>query len=151
MRWYLERLEEMEKAQPVYSVCGDDCAVCPRYLARTEEELYQTAVFWHQVGWRDRVVSNEEIRCRGCGTRQSCAFMLLPCLQEKGHEWCPECGEYPCGKIGDMLARSAEKEEMCRRACGDERMFAMLKRAFYEKEKNLFPEEKEGADPVRRL
>ena len=30
-------------------------------------------------------------------------------------------------------------------------MFAMLKRAFYEKEKNLFPEEKEGADPVRRL
>lgn len=137
MQWYLERLEALEKATPEYSVCGDDCAVCPRFLAQTEEELHQTAVFWHQVGWRDRVVSNEEIRCRGCGTRQSCAFMLLPCLKEKGLASCAACGEHPCKKIDRMLALSAEKEAQCRNACGDERMFAMLKRAFYEKERNL--------------
>ena len=137
MQWYLDRLEELAAATPIYSVCGDDCAVCPRYLARTDEELHQTAVFWHQVGWRDRVVSNDEIRCRGCGTRKSCAFMLLPCLQEKGLDKCTDCGEHPCGKIRRMLAQSAEKEAQCRNACRHERMFILLKRAFYEKEKNL--------------
>ncbi|MBQ9943783.1 MAG: DUF3795 domain-containing protein [Clostridia bacterium] len=137
MQWYIDRLDELKKAKPLYSVCGDDCAVCPRYLAQTDDELHQTAVFWHQVGWRDRVVSNEEIRCRGCGSRKSCAFMLLPCLQEKGLDQCADCSEHPCGKIRRMLTQSAEKESQCRKACGDDHMFALLKRAFYEKERNL--------------
>lgn len=137
MQWYRERLAEIAAAAPVYSVCGDDCAVCPRYLARTDEELHQTALFWHQVGWRDRVVSSEEIRCQGCGTRRSCAFMLLPCLQEKGLVRCAGCGEYPCGKIARMLELSAQKEDQCRKACGEDAVFALLKRAFYEKEANL--------------
>lgn len=137
MQWYLNRLEELAAAAPVYSVCGDDCAVCPRFLAKTEEELHQTAVFWYQAGWRDRVVSNDEIRCRGCGTRQSCAFMLLPCLQEKGMDNCKDCDDHPCDKIRRMLTQSAEKEAQCRKACRNDQMFAMLKRAFYEKEKNL--------------
>ena len=137
MQWYIDRLDELGKTAPIYSVCGDDCAVCPRFLARTDDELHQTAVFWHRAGWRDRVVGNEEIRCRGCGTRQSCAFMLLPCLQEKGLERCADCSEYPCGKISRMLSQSAGKEAQCKKACGNDRMFAMLKRAFYEKEINL--------------
>lgn len=137
MQWYLDRLDELDAATPVYSVCGDDCAVCTRHLAKTDEELHRTALFWYQVGWRDRVVSNDEIRCRGCGTRQSCAFMLLPCLQEKGLDQCSECSEHPCDKIRRTLAQSAEKEAQCRKACPNDRMFAMLKRAFYEKEKNL--------------
>ena len=61
MKWYVSRLKELENAAPIISVCGDDCAVCPRYLARTEEELHETAVFWYKAGWRDHVVSNEEI------------------------------------------------------------------------------------------
>lgn len=137
MQWYVERLDALSKAMPLYSVCGDDCAVCPRYLAKTEEELHQTAVFWYRVGWRDRVVSNEEIRCRGCGSRKTCAFMLLPCALERGLSGCMECSERPCGKIAAMLKKSAEKEGQCRRACENDAMFAMLKRAFYEKEKNL--------------
>ena len=40
MKWYQERLASLRDAAPVYSVCGDDCAVCPRFLARTEEELH---------------------------------------------------------------------------------------------------------------
>ena len=84
MKWYKDRIPELEKAVPVISVCGDDCGVCPRYLARTEEELHETAVFWHTAGWRDHVVSNEEIRCTGCGCRPTCSFMLLPCTREHG-------------------------------------------------------------------
>lgn len=137
MQWYLERFDALSKATPIYSVCGDDCAVCPRYLAKTEEELHQTAIFWHQVGWRDSVVSNEEIRCQGCGSRQTCAFMVLPCVQEHGLSSCNGCSEHPCGKIAQMLAKSAEKEAQCRNACENERMFVLLKRAYYEKEKNM--------------
>ena len=137
MQWYIDRLEELAQATPILSVCGDDCAVCPRYLAQTGEELHQTALFWHKAGWRDHVVTNEEIRCAGCGTRNACAFMLMPCLREKGLLRCTDCAEHPCGRIDAMLERSADKEAQCRAACGDERFFAMMKRAFYEKEKNL--------------
>ena len=137
MQWYMDRLDELKAAEPMLSVCGDDCAVCPRYLARTEEELHQTAVLWHKVGWRDHVVAGHEIRCRGCGTRGSCAFLLMPCLREKGLTRCQDCKAYPCDKIASMLTRSAQKEAQCRAACGDDRLFAMLRRAFYEKERNM--------------
>ena len=45
MKWYINQLAALENAAPIISVCGDDCAVCPRYLAQTEEELHETAVF----------------------------------------------------------------------------------------------------------
>lgn len=137
MKWYIERLAELEKLEPRYSCCGDDCAVCPRFLASTEDELQETAEFWHRVGWRDHVVSNEKIRCKGCGTRGSCAFMILPCMREKNVEDCKNCGEYPCGKIVDMLRGSDIKEKQCAACCDDPKEWTMLKRAFYEKKKNL--------------
>lgn len=137
MKWYQARLNELAKAEPIYSVCGDDCAVCPRYIARTDDELRETAEFWHRAGWRDRVVSNEEIRCAGCGTRQTCSFMLLPCVKEHGVERCSSCGEYPCRKIHKTLASSNIKKEQCRAACASDEEFAMLVRAFYEKERHF--------------
>ena len=137
MEWYRKRLKDLEHAKPVYSVCGDDCAVCPRYLARTEDELRETAEFWMKAGWRDRVVSNDEIRCNGCGSRGKCSFMLIPCLREHGVSACRECSEYPCDKIAEMLSCSAEKEMQCRAACENETEFDMLRRAFYHKELNL--------------
>ncbi len=137
MKWYRERLSELAKAEPIYSVCGDDCAVCPRYLAKTDEELRETAEFWCRAGWRDRVVTNEEIRCAGCGSRPTCSFMLLPCVKEHGVERCSRCGKYPCGKIHATLASSESKKHQCRAACESDEEFAMFVRAFYEKEKHL--------------
>ena len=137
MNWYQERLESPRDAAPVYSVCGDDCAVCPRFLARTEEELHGTAVFWHCAGWRDHVVSHDEIRCTGCGSRGVCSFMLLPCLREHRVDACRDCPEYSCEKIADMLRRSEEKKAQCAAACGSPEEFSMLCRAFYQKEANL--------------
>ena len=45
MKWYADRLRVLDDIEPVISICGDDCAVCPRFLARTEEELHETAPF----------------------------------------------------------------------------------------------------------
>ena len=137
LKWYIDRFPELRKAPPVYSVCGDDCAVCPRFLARTEEELHETAEFWYRAGWRDHVVSNDEIRCTGCGCRPTCSFMLLPCTKEHDVSWCKECPEFECKKIEDVYLRSASKMEQCRKACESEEEFQMFVRAFYQKEKNI--------------
>ncbi len=137
MKWYSARLAELENAEPIYSVCGDDCAVCPRFLARTDEELHETAVFWHQAGWRDHVVSNDEIRCAGCGSRSICSFMLLPCTLEHGVKACRECPEFVCEKVRSTYQRSEAKKSQCEKVCETQAEFKMLCRAFYEKEANM--------------
>lgn len=137
MKWYKDKADELRALSPVLSCCGDDCSVCPRHLAATDEELHETAVFWHEAGWRDCIVSNDEIRCAGCGTRGKCAFMILPCMKEHSVSDCRECPGYPCDKLHDMLRRSDIKEAQCRAHCSDPDEWSLLKRAFYEKRKNL--------------
>ena len=137
MKWYIDRLKSLESAEPIISVCGDDCAVCPRYLAQTVEELHETAVFWYRAGWRDRVVSNDEIRCTGCGCRPACSFMLLPCTRAHGVGACRDCPEFECDKVRDTYERSEAKKRQCESACDSPEEFRMLCRAFYEKERNM--------------
>jgi len=53
----------------ILAPCGNDCSACPRQLAtasRDPARLAAVAELWHFLGWRDRVVSNEEIACHGC-------------------------------------------------------------------------------------
>lgn len=137
MKWYTDLYEDLKNAQAVLSVCGDDCAVCPRFLARTEEELHETAVFWYKAGWRDHVVTNEEISCTGCGCRPVCSFMLLPCTREHQVSMCYECSEFICDRVTDTLQGSNEKMLKCKAACESEKEFELFRRAFYEKEKNM--------------
>ena len=137
MKWYIERPERLCDVEPIISVCGDDCAVCPRFLAETDEELHETAVFWYKVGWRDHVVSNDEIRCTGCGCRPECGFMLLPCTKEHRVKMCRECENFECDRVKRVFEASDEKKKMCEKACESPEEFQMFVRAFYEKEKNL--------------
>ena len=144
MKWYVEKYDKLKNAKPIISVCGDDCAVCPRFLAETEEELHETAEFWFKAGWRDHVVTNEEIRCTGCGCRPNCSFMLLPCTKEHKVTKCRECGEFPCDKVKKTLSGSREKMAKCQAACESEKEFELFKRTFYEKEKFFFCGEKQN-------
>lgn len=137
MKWYIEKIEYLKNVSPIISVCGDDCAVCPRYLAETEQELHETAVFWQKAGWRDNMVSNDEIKCTGCGCRSSCSFMLLPCTKEHGVTKCNECQNFECEKVKRTYESSKEKMCQCKKACESKEEFDMLVRAFYEKEKNM--------------
>ncbi len=59
------------------ALCGDNCIECPRYNAHTEEELKAVAELWHKVGWRECVVSNEEIACSGCFLHKQCTYQLI--------------------------------------------------------------------------
>lgn len=118
------------------SLCGDNCLVCPRYLAQSAEECARAAELWYRIGWRDRIVSDEEIRCTGCSAEKQCAYQLIGCTQRHGVERCGRCAEYPCATIREMLKRSAEYREKCRQVCTDAE-YEMLEKAFFEKERNL--------------
>lgn len=59
------------------TLCGDNCIECPRYNTHTEAELRKVAELWYRVGWRDTVVSNEEIVCEGCSSHKACTYGLI--------------------------------------------------------------------------
>lgn len=118
------------------TLCGDNCLECPRYNARTEEELRNTAELWYRIGWRDTMVSNEEIRCTGCSSHKNCTYHIVECTAAHGVDKCSKCGEFPCEKIRDMLRRSKEYRQKCRSICTDEE-YSALEKAFFHKEENL--------------
>lgn len=118
------------------TLCGDNCLECPRYNAHSSEELKKTAELWFRIGWRETIVSNEEIACSGCSSHKECTYHLVECTKSHNVEKCSQCGEFPCGKITDMLERSKKYEEKCREVCSDEEL-EMLTKAFFNKENNL--------------
>ena len=108
------------------TLCGDNCCKCPRYLAKTNGELEKVAELWFRIGWRDRIVPIEEIRCTGCTSHKQCTYCLVDCVKENHVEKCNQCPRFPCEKITDLLRRSEKYEE-----------YRMLKSAFFHKEENL--------------
>lgn len=118
------------------TLCGDDCLQCPRYLAKTTAEKNKVAELWYRIGWRDKIVSPEEISCDGCSSHKKCAYNLVECVKEKGVEKCNQCSQFPCEKIESMLERSAEYERKCKELCTREE-YAMLEKPFFRKEENL--------------
>lgn len=122
--------------EPKISLCGDDCSVCPRYKAKTEEELQAVAKLWYKTGMRDHIVTTDEMKCSGCSVHNNCSYHLFECTQEHKVNKCKECTKYPCKKVMDMLDKSKHIENECKKLCSEEE-FDMLSHAFFEKEKNL--------------
>ena len=118
------------------TLCGDNCLVCPRYNAKSDEELKKVAELWYRVGWRNTVVSNAEISCLGCSSHKQCTYRLVECIQEHNVKKCNQCRKYPCEKINHMLIRSEEYKRNCKIKCSHEE-YNILEKAFFEKEINL--------------
>ncbi len=132
----------MEK---VLASCGNDCLSCPRYIASTKEktgeELRHTAELWLKIGYRDRIVSNEEISCKGCRPENWCRYRVVKCCGEKGIKNCSECPDYPCDNLKRCFAVTKSFEPKCREVCTNEE-YEKLKKAFFKKEENLQAERK---------
>ena len=120
----------------IITPCGDNCSVCPKYTAQTPEELQKVAELWYRVGWRDKIVSPEEMKCSGCSSHKTCSYGLIDCIKQKKVTRCNQCPDFPCDKINTMLETTRQYENRCRELCSDEE-FAILKKAFFEKEENL--------------
>ena len=118
------------------TLCGDNCIYCPRYNAKSDDELEKVAELWYRIGFRDKIVSNDEIKCDGCSSHKKCTYNLVECTHNHNVEKCNLCKEFPCGKIRDMLKRSEEYQHRCKKLCSEEE-YEMLEKAFFEKEKNL--------------
>ena len=135
-----ETVLSFETEEKIIAACGNDCAACPRYTAypyeKTEEELHHTAELWMKIGYRDHVVKNEEIACSGCKPENWCRYRVVKCCEDRVIKNCGECAEYPCDNMKECFEVTKSFEPMCRKVCTDEE-YRQLKRAFFEKEKNL--------------
>ena len=118
------------------TLCGDNCIYCPRYNAKSDDELEKVAELWYRIGFRDKIVSNEEIKCDGCSSHKKCTYNLVECTHNHNTEKCNMCEEFPCDKINDMLIRSLEYQKKCREVCSEEE-YRTLEKAFFDIENNL--------------
>ncbi len=91
---------------------------------------------WFRIGYRDTVVSNEEIACTGCKPENWCRYNVVGCCQKKGIETCADCPEYPCGNLKKCFEVTASFIPRCREVCTQQE-FGQMEKAFFEKEKNL--------------
>lgn len=118
--------------------CGNDCGACPRYIATMsgdEAKMQEVAELWYEFGFRDRVVSSEEISCEGCNSLIDCHHSIIPCIAEMGIDNCGQCDNYPCDLVLKMLEATESYEEICLEE--HITMFPIIKEAFFEKKKNL--------------
>ena len=118
------------------TLCGDNCIYCQRYNAKSDDELEKVAELWYRIGFRDKIVSNDEIKCDGCSSHKKCTYNLVECTHNHKVEKCNMCSEFPCDKINDMLKRSKEYQKKCREVCYEEE-YKTLEKAFFDKENNL--------------
>ena len=71
-------MEYIVRKNPLFSACGLNCGLCPRYY------------------------TDGPSRCPGCAgegfTSAHCGCGMLSCCQRKDIEYCFLCEDYPCGK-----------------------------------------------------
>ena len=135
---FTERIQSQMKR--ILAACGNDCSACPRYITppyeKTEEELRHTSMLWLRIGYRDHIVSNAEISCSGCRPENWCRYHVVKCCVDKGIKTCAECADYPCTNMKECFETTKSFEPTCRQVCTEEE-YEQLKKAFFEKEKNL--------------
>ncbi|MBE5934057.1 MAG: DUF3795 domain-containing protein, partial [Lachnospiraceae bacterium] len=124
----------------IVAACGNDCSSCPRYIAhpfeKSDEQLQHTAELWMKIGYRDHIVSKDEISCTGCKPENWCRYKVVKCCEDRSIKTCVECVEYPCANMKECFEVTKSFEPQCRKVCTDEE-YEQLKKAFFEKEKNI--------------
>ena len=120
-------------------MCGDLCSECPRYIATQNNnvnELQKVAELWHKLGFRDSVVSTNEIKCSGCTKNNKCTYGINTCQHIDKINNCGECGLFPCEKINSVFERTENLDKYCKPACTKEE-YNQLYKAFFMKEQIL--------------
>ena len=139
--------EDWLKSKRIIAACGNDCSVCPRYnkppYVKADDELRHTAELWMKIGYRDHVVTNEEIACYGCKPENWCRYKVVKCTMEHGVDNCGKCPEYPCENIRECFEVTRSFEPMCKKMCTEEE-YEIMRKAFFEKEKNLVQPDSQG-------
>ncbi|MCP4668788.1 MAG: DUF3795 domain-containing protein [Deltaproteobacteria bacterium] len=121
-------------------ICGDDCGLCPRYVATKSgdmEKLKEVALLWKRVGWRDRISSPDDMMCTGCSTVTWCRYDdLRTCAKDNALDNCGECDSYPCRKILQVFEQTASYANACKDVFSKDD-FDIFHRVFFSKKERL--------------
>ena len=120
----------------IIAACGNDCSVCPRHLPKTDEELHKTAELWYKIGYRDKVVTIDEIKCEGCKPDNWCRYQIIQCVSDRKILNCGQCELYPCERITEAFKTTTLFEPNCKKSCTTKE-YEIIKKAFFEKKDNL--------------
>ena len=44
--------------------------------------FHLVAKLWYKVGFRNKIVSTEEISCKGCSPEKECSYNLIECIKK---------------------------------------------------------------------
>jgi hypothetical protein len=119
--------------------CGNDCNLCPRYIATQSsnvERLKEIAEIWKIAGWRDVVVSPEEMVCHGCSSIDWCRYGIRECALEKRVDNCGTCGDYPCEKVLTAFEMSELYAKNLQERLSKDN-YELFRKAFSSKKENL--------------
>lgn len=106
----------MQKSAEVemMAACGLDCGRCVIRRLPFDDEAATRCVSWfRQMGWLSEEEGAPEavergMYCRGClGDRtvhwsvdgDDICWILQCCVDERGHEHCAECNDFPCDRL----------------------------------------------------
>ena len=127
--------------------CGDDCNLCPRYIATQSdsvEKLKEVAALWKKAGWRENILPPEEMVCDGCRTVKWCRYDdIRKCANEKGIDNCGKCRNYPCEKMEKLFTQTASYAKLCKKNCLEQE-YELLHKAFFSKKQKLYKVHKQN-------
>ena len=119
--------------------CGDDCSVCPRYVATlsgSKDELKEAVKLSKKVGWNLEKTDPEEFVCHGCQDIESCEYKVKECCIEKNIENCGQCVNYPCPIIENAFEITRGYVEKFKNLLS-EAEYKTFQKAFFSKKENL--------------
>jgi len=99
-------------------------------------ELEKVAELWYRMGFRDKIVSPEELKCTGCSKDLDCTYKVNNCEHLAGKNNCGECEIFPCDRMNLIFDKTDAFALICRKKC-TESEYLQLENAFFNKRKIL--------------
>ena len=127
----------MEKQ--IVSACGNICSECPRYVATQSNDMQKLeylSELWYRLGYRDKPVRPEELKCNGCADNKDCTYGINQCAKLESKRNCGECRQFPCHRLEKVFEKAESYKKAMKNKCTEEE-YKILSRAFLLKRENL--------------
>jgi hypothetical protein len=100
-----------DQKKALSAVCGLFCPSCIIYIAQRESPENRKQIA------KDLELPPEMLKCDGCRTENRFIYCdrnckMMPCAEEKGVDFCGECGDYPCEVIKAFQAEMPHRLEL---------------------------------------
>lgn len=128
----------MEEEKKI-SICGDNCAACPRYIAthnNDDNQLHEYAQMQLNLGIVDKLPDIQDLKCHGCRTNQHCTYGLNQCQHAQNIHNCGECTSYPCSGINSVFTKTDELKPVFKNKLSEQK-YKQIEQAFLLKRETL--------------